>query len=108
MINNISSSRVSNNNKTTSNNVFLLECDTIIPYNFSNSTTKISSKQLVIVAIANDDTFQYLEKYQSILKCIIPAPWLNSKQKKRIMNFASKWAIEFYDPEKSGWRSFSI
>jgi competence protein ComEC len=98
----------SNNNKTTSNNVFLLECDTIIPFNFSNSTTKISSKQLVIVANANDDTFQYLEKYKSILKCIIPAPWLNSKQKKRIMNFASKWAIEFYDPEKSGWRSFSI
>ena len=99
---------ISENHKTTNKNVFLLKYNKLIQFDFCNSTTKLTSKHLAIVTCANDDTFKYLEKNKSFLKCIIPVPWINSKQKIRIKNFASKWKIEYYDPEQSGWLKIYI
>ena len=86
--------------------VFFFNGYKLLHVDYSKPVKVLSHKQMVIVLNSNIETLKYLEKHKMNLRCIIPVPWLYAKHKIRIRNFASKCAIEFYDPEKSGWRNF--
>jgi hypothetical protein len=84
----------------------LLYDDNLLLVDTSKPSKDIYPPPIVIALNTNIETINYLEQIK--LKCILPAPWLNAKQKIRLKNFASKRLIEFYDPEISGWRNLSI
>jgi competence protein ComEC len=97
---------VNENQKSTQRNVMLLYDDNLLLVDTSKPSKDIYPPPIVIALNTNIETINYLEQIK--LKCILPAPWLNAKQKIRLKNFASKRLIEFYDPEISGWRNLSI
>lgn len=88
-------------------NLLFLFNDRLKHVDFSNQTTIISGNHPLIIFNTKIETLDYLEKVKLKIRCIIPVPWLNAKQKKRLKNLSLKWGIEFFDPEKSGWRSIS-
>ena len=86
--------------------VLFLSGDKLLHVDISNPFIVFSHKPMVIVLNTNVETLKYLELNKMNIRCIIPVPWLNAIHKIRLKNFASKCSIQFYDPEKSGWRNF--
>lgn len=93
--------------QTNSMNLLFLNNDTIVQVDFSNPTSFISRYHYIIVFNTKVETIDYLMNINLNLRCIIPVPWLSAKQKKRLQNLSLKREIEYFDPEKSGWRSIS-
>jgi hypothetical protein len=98
---------VSKLQQTNPMNLLLLNYDTLVQVDFSNPTSIISRYNHIIVFNTKVETLDYLENANLNLVCIIPVPWLSERQKKRLKNLSLKWGIEYFDPEKSGWRSIS-
>ena len=93
--------------KTNQTNILLLKNDTLKQIDISFPTSIISPKHHVIVFNTKVETINYLEKIKNEILCVIPVPWLGAKQKNRLKNLSLKWGSEYYDPEKSGWRTIS-
>jgi len=88
-------------------NLLLLNNDTLVQVDFSNPTSIISRYHHIIVFNTKVETLDYLENVKLNFGCIIPVPWLSERQKNRLKNLSLKCGIEYFDPEKSGWRSIS-
>jgi hypothetical protein len=88
-------------------NLLFLNNDTVVQFDFSNPTSFISRYHHIIVFNTKVETIDYLMNINLNLRCIIPVPWLSAKQKKRLQNLSLKREIEYFDPEKSGWRFIS-
>ena len=95
-----------NENQKCKRNVMLFYDDNLLPVDISKPSKDIYPPPIVIALNASFETLNYLEQIK--LKYILPAPWLNAKQKIRLKNIASKKSVEFYDPEISGWRNLSF
>jgi len=93
--------------KTNPMNLLFLNNDKLVQVDFSNPTSFISRYHHIIVFNTKVETIDYLMNINLNLRCIIPIPWLSAKQKKRLQNLSLKRGIEYFDPEKSGWRSIS-
>jgi competence protein ComEC len=93
--------------KTKPMNLLFLDNDTLMKIDCDVPISIISPPKYIIVLNTEIETIEYLEKIKMEIRCVIPAPWLGSKQKNRLRNLSLKWGRDYYDSEKSGWRTIS-